>query len=48
MVIQNSDTKFFNQEKLRRGGSHNNASNEEHNAKYVTIAGIVTEPGWLA
>jgi hypothetical protein len=48
MVIQNSDTKFFNQEKLRRGGSHNNASNEEHNAKYVTIAGIITEPGRLA
>jgi hypothetical protein len=45
MVIQNSGTKFFNQEKLRRGGPHNNASNEEHNAEYVTIAGIVTELG---
>jgi len=32
-------------EKLRRGGPHNNASNEEHNIEYITIAGIITEPG---
>jgi len=45
MVSQNNGTMFFNQEKLRRGGPHNNASNEEHNIEYITIAGIITEPG---